>query len=246
LCFQSINSYQSINYISCDNPTKNVFGTDTVSISWTLYAGASSCVLPLSFSNTRKFSVTVTSTGSGYCYHDAANWSCNTGYSYTSCPAMMYSLSSLSNIGTSIITRKTYLSSSFIKLKYCGNSATRATITIDVDAITSNTNYWYWSSSWQFVCIGIPVIGISLTIFLIALYVWLRQRRNRIQVQQQHQMTPTVRVTTSYGGGTNPGFQGAQTTNQPYIYPQQPEYNYVYPAPPSNNQTGYIQGPVTK
>jgi len=258
ICFcllglQSISSYQSITYTSCDNVPRYVYGSDSVSVTWNIRTGTTACVLSLSFLSTRKFSVRLTSNFQFHrqCSYDTSGLGCNTGNVHTICPAVMYSLSSLSNFGTILDNYKTtYLTSSFIKLKHCGDSTTSTVIKIEIDAISSSsTSYWYWSSSWLFVCIGIPIIGVSATIFFIGLYIWHRQRRNRIQMQQQQQQTMvTAQVTTCYtggGGGVNPGYQ---TVNEPYVYPQQQPaaYNNVYPAPPAYNPTGYIQGPEPK
>jgi len=253
LFLKYIDAVQYKTFTTCNSTNQYLYGDDSYSITWSIPTGNNACNLPMNFLTYRTvdFSLTYTSSASTTCYVNSYNWNCNSG-SMTSCPVVMYSLSSYYNTGTSIdkfSTKTVY--SDYVKLQYCGTPGMKTTVNIYV---YSNVYYWYWSSSWQFVYIGIPIISISVFILCVVIYILRRNRRNRMMIQQSL-LRPTVAITTTTSGGnTNMGYQATYAANQPYYYPpQQQAYNdgnqaNVPPAynPPGYNQSGYIQATPMK
>jgi len=253
LLFKCTNSTEYKTFSNCIVTTQYMWGSNAYSITWTIPAGSSSCILPLDLYYSRNIDISLYYYGgiSTNCNADAYNWNCNTG-SVSSCPVVMYSTTSSYDRGTALIknysTKTVY--SNFIKLQYCGAPSMSTTITIYV----YSTYYWYWTSSWQFVYIGIPIIVIVSLLVSVLIYIRQRNRRNRMLLVQQPILRPTVAISTTTSGSSNMGYQATHVANQPYYYPQQQQpYNNGNDAnlpPPYNpagyNQSGYIQSPPMK
>jgi len=245
LLIQCVSSVTFKSRSGCPSLPEAIFETDTVYFSWLPYNGSTSCNLELNLYNIRTFEISLTYKGgssSARCDASASTWTCYSFIYYSTCPVLMYSLTSYSSYGYLLSNDKiTTFKSSYLKLKYCGTNNMKATISIKIYPTTAY--YWYNYSSWQFVYIGLPILVIAGLIC--SLMIYKRQRRNRIlQAQRHQQMISTVSMSTTTGA-LNPGYEN----NQPFIYPRQPPtYNNADTnnMPPSYSQLGYNQVQMTK
>jgi len=221
--FQSLNATIFLFYTKCNETVKELYVSDSYSVSWTPPAGNTSCSLALEFWTERISRVNIYAGGGGSsrCYARPSSWSCWGSPAAMNCPVIMYTTSKHGSKGSIIsnsLTKSVY--SDYVKFLYCDNSGMSSTVSIFITASSSNNNYWYLTPTWQFIYIGIPIIIFSTILLILVIIILHKNRKYRLLQAQKSQMSPTVAIVTS-GGSTNPGYQSTLQGNQPYYYPQE-------------------------